>query len=569
MIAVIRTRMNPQILAAVVTIAVLSGTASKAEACDENGPLCPCAWSDDAVPVYVNSATMSAYLLPARSSAAWERIVQTVLNIFRENSGIALNLYYAGTTTQTRINGAIVVVGSQDCSNYLGLESTNFNLLNPGSISSSRITLYRKTGDTTAGTCQDNYWDPRLLPQGGSPAIPNTADPTNILVHEFGHAIGAKHPDNYCNITNASVMQSAVPIWARHFTRYDKTFFQSKYGTQRPLGFSSTYNGTQFGVLTPWPSSNGQTFFPLPGSASVPAGPGAPELAWGFGSLNLSGLVAMRQFPTGAWQSDLYDGNEPHYSKAAAAYGGSGKRRVFYFYEPTGTASKNDRKKLVYRERSAGAWGAVVDVLVNNNIVQSRRDGVAAAFDWATGNYIVLYNDDDEDVSQNPICDPACNRIQVVTLPGPNSALSSNQRTLLGHHSFSTPTVACHRTSTAPDRCLIAFSTSQASPWLQWIEGGPSSAGIWQSSGDRSQTSIELDLSPTVSFSTADGRFYLGTQKRYGTTTQYAIHRKTYSTGAFFSLITQVSSTSQKFSSVTMSSNSSGLLRYHLFKYQE
>ncbi|MBP9202765.1 MAG: hypothetical protein KBG28_02185 [Kofleriaceae bacterium] len=558
-----KTRAAIAILLTALTILV--GMRSAAHACDQTTFPCPCAWGDDAVPVYVNSATMSANLLPARTAASWERIVQTVLNIFRENSGIALNLYYAGTTTQSRIGGAIVVIGSNDCStSYIGFEDTNYNLLNPGAIGSSKITLFRQTGTS----CQDIYWDPRLLPQGGSPAIPNTYDPTNVLIHEFGHGIGAKHPDNYCNITNASVMQSVVPIWARHFTRYDKVFFQGKYGTQRPLGFSSTLSGTQFSSLTAWPPANGQVFFPLPGSASAPAGPGAPELVWGLGSPNMSGLAAMRQAADGSWQSDLYVGNVPSYSKPAAVYGPS-KRRIYYFHEDSGTPLASDRKRLVYRERSGGTWGAPVDVVVNNSFVRSRRDGVAAAFDWTTSNYIILYNDDDEDGAPGPLCYPACNELRVIAMPGPGSALQTNVRTSLSHHSFATPTIACHRTSNATDRCIIAFSTSQPKPVLQWIEGGLSASGAWQSSGDRAQTAIELDLSPTVSFSTSDNRFYLGTQKRYGTTTQYAIYKKAPSTGALFSMVMQVTSPSMKFSSVTMSANSSGLLRYHIFKYQE
>ncbi|MBP6836793.1 MAG: hypothetical protein KA190_05805 [Kofleriaceae bacterium] len=508
-----------RIAVAVIAASITSlGGTQRVEACNDSWPFCPCTWEQPVVNVYVNAGNMAATLLPARSQADWVRIVQNVLNIYREQSGLPVRLRYAGTTTElAAIPGAILVRSKSECDGSRnGSASWGAHPIDWNEISNAVIRLHKQRVDETTGTCENINWNPLLAPEGTSPpAVPRTKDPTNVLVHEFGHALGYAHPNTDCGLIDPSVMTSSSPIWARHFSKYDKLAFRTNYGSQAPVGKSrDRVSAGNWSTAVDWPTWAGVKF-PLPVQGSSQPGPGQPAFAFGS-PLNPPSDYLVQQNTAGAWNAASVAGYQ--YSGSSVAYG-LGRRRQYFYSEPTPVVGipNTFSKALAWREQqgASGTWGSWSTLQVFDPAIPStgpflsRRDGVAAAYDPVTKNFIVVVNEDGAAPGGPADCVPFCNRIVVIVAPGPGSSLSVPRMSKLGHHSFSTPSVACDVLSTSASRCLIAFSTSQIRPTLMWTEGSPSMVdGAWVTSGDRSQN-IPADKTPSVIWSPKFQRFVL------------------------------------------------------------
>jgi hypothetical protein len=286
----------------------------------------------------------------------------------------------------------------------------------------------------------------------------------------------------------------------------------------------------------------------------------------------------------GTWPQIHTGLSGPTWNPVSTVYAGTRHARAYYFDETSSLPNTVARKKLCYRESidDGVTWGTAVCPLLpgTSDNVQTRRDGIAVAFDWYTKNYIVLYNDDVEDPTGQNLCNPVapdfahCNRIMGLTMPGPGSTLTTNKLWTIGHHSFSPPSIACRRGSTAADRCMIAFSTSDLYPFLRWQEGGlvasGTSQGVWSMAADRNQTGILLDQSPSVAWSTLDAKFHLVTHRRYSTTSEHKTYNKPQTAGATWTTESTTTYTSGSVSAAVLgTTNFNPILRMYYLQYAE
>lgn len=498
----------------------LIATPERVSACPDTGFAgCPCRWAENVIPVYaltepgqwsIHNSLLN--LSPARSKSEWERIITNAINIYRENSGLPRRLKFVGFTDQLEVSGGITIEASDwDCNSDLAYTqfAPKFPQLNE--IGASRIEL-RETA-MLGGACNIINWDPRLLQQSTTP--PFNHDPVVFLVHELGHALGLDHPNEDCGTPGlASVMNSSVPIWGRHLTRYDKnSLFSQYYSTQNPQGTTYQYNGgTTWNLVGTW-SIGGSSLWSRPGPVTThrhrPIFAFVDNEAGGVGGG--SGKITTLLNTSGTTFTVIDQGKiVPTYNPPATVYGGGGHVRMYVFREYTTSGAEADRKEICYYEslNSGISWGSLTCPMIASSTIKTRRDGLAAAFDWKTKNYIVLYTAD------NATCTPYCDEITAFVQPGVGSSLPPNSVVPwhLTHHSFSPPSIVC-RDSVDSNRCLIAFSTADAQPVLRWVEGGLNSNGFWTQTADLFQ-SLALDQSPSVVWSTYYNKFIVATGQR-------------------------------------------------------
>ncbi len=158
-----------RIAVAVIAASITSlGGTQRVEACNDSWPFCPCTWEQPVVNVYVNAGNMAATLLPARSQADWVRIVQNVLNIYREQSGLPVRLRYAGTTTElAAIPGAILVRSKSECDGSRnGSASWGAHPIDWNEISNAVIRLHKQRVDETHGHMREHQLEPLASPRG-------------------------------------------------------------------------------------------------------------------------------------------------------------------------------------------------------------------------------------------------------------------------------------------------------------------------------------------------------------------------------------------------------------------
>jgi hypothetical protein len=577
-------------LLSVASFVAICLSTSTGDACPiDASPYCPCGWDINPIPVYALTQGAGADRLqnlnPSRSPAEWEQIITNAINIYRENSGVPRRFYFAGHTSNYFIGGAVVVRAkvvtspSDGCEAADGYTHLSISIFDWDEIEASNIEIF--SGFMRSNACQTITWDPRLLAQTNPSSAPWNRDPVNLLVHELGHVLGLDHPTE-CSEDVAAIMNPGQ-IWGRHLTRNDRQSLISKYGAQQPTGKVRNFSLGTWGAASNWVVTLFSYPFTRPGSVTSPGGNKEMLIAWEKDGSGNAATASNRFDSTWALHQTLTGAT---WNPISMVYGGTHHARAYFFDETATGTGINDRKKLCYRESTDGGstWGATVcpDLpgITPPQPIRSRRDGIAVAFDWYTKNYIVLYNDDVEDPANQNWCNPVapdyahCNRIMGLTMPGPGSTLTTNKLWTIGHHSFSPPSIACRRGSTSAARCMIAFSTEELAPHLRWPEGGliasGASEGIWSMSADRFQTSILVDQSPSVAWSTVDAKFHLVTHRRYGTTSEHKTFNKPQTAGATWTAESTTLYTSGSVSAAVLgTTNTNPVLRMYYLQYAE
>ncbi len=513
--------MSRILLLTLATATLAIGTKTRrAEACiDSSGST----WEQDAIPVYALTGGASAYRLQdvptgptggdSLSASDWQSIIETALNIYREESPLPRRLYFAGHVADyAQSRYGIVIRGepeSATCNGALAQSETNRYWYNPYEYSWSSIEFRQGQNDT--GVCEPIPWTPNRAP--------GQYDITGTLVHELFHSLGYDHTDICGDSSAASVLVGGYAVaYNRHLTRYDKGELVSLYGMRSPLGKSRTYTdlANVWSGTAPWPDIAGLPAIVI-GYRPKSLTQFEPNtyVAWGAGTTGA--MYRAKRDTSGIWTLQPSVSTST-WSSPAVVSNGSGLIRNYFLGESSTSAAKYIR----WRESADGGvtWGPLVASFDGLFSVATRRDGIAAAYDTATNSFAILYTTDGTNL--NSVVDTKGNDIRVVVDgPGATDAFDSP----IGHNTFGTPSIAC-APSNASDRCLVSFGTGELRPTVRWIEGRPLSNGHWATYADRSQSSIRVDFSPSVGWSNAGQRFVLAAHRRTGTTTTTTLYYK-------------------------------------------
>jgi hypothetical protein len=472
------------------TIGLGAVAARPAEACCVSNAAGCLTWEEEEVTVYLvtsGSGSLTA-LSPTRSAAEWEEIVVNAINIWRANAGIELRFRIVGSGTyDNRGDSEMTIAAYPDCSGSNELAFTEYQLdtIDRNDIDHANIRLWAKNGTS----CNTINW------ANAADAI----DATGVLVHELGHAVGLDHPDNACHETPEpkSVMHSVIQSFQRHLTRDDK--FDSAYyvGIQKATPYMYKLNAdTDTWSSTPT-TFNDASYRPryTPGTVSK-TNAFSVYMTW------MSGFwYTVRTSNAASWFVDGQVQDLADYDlDAVVAVPGTSTMRHYYLTQPNDT---DNFKQVCHIDsfNDGTSWGA--PSCVSKTLLSTQRSGLSAAYDTLAKAYVVVLNDDCI-TSGIP-----CNRIKVLSEPGPGSSLTGPVVSLIGHHSFWTPSIDCKPGSVNVDRCIIAFGTSEPQAFLRWQQGQILSNGTWSMASDNVDTSVSIDFSPSVAYFGGDDRFHL------------------------------------------------------------
>jgi hypothetical protein len=324
-------------------------------------------------------------------------------------------------------------------------------------------------------------------------------------------------------------MRGRAPGYSRYFTRYDKETLRSRFGTveahgerHRLVTSPNTWTTAPAGwaqgspdpidnkiLVRPRSVTSRQTFAPL---AWTPPSGDPYYAAYG---------------PFAPYWSDHEDFSASSlsgFSSPAVVSNGGAEIRIYRYLEAWTGDQSSHRKRLSYIKSTDGGatWSTVQYPLVLGNYITTRADGIAAAYDAYTKTYLVAWLGCTE---------AGCTTVRGITEPAPGSALTSTVGWGTTIVATATPSIACHPTSTAGDRCLIAFKPGGADPRIAWQEGAISSSGAnpwtWTSSANF-QGSHKLHASPSVAWATFDSAFHVSLFVAEGPDSTIRVRRKQY-----------------------------------------
>lgn len=433
---------------------------------------------------------------------------------------------YAGTTSSTQINGAIVVQGNSTSCGVPGFGAVAAAQILYSTFGNNyigaKITAYKKNGPCDVLTWVNVPFTPP----------PNRVDLVGVMVHELGHAVyNMGHPydpgyigqecDYPAGLVSDSVMQgssSASPL-IRDLSNWDLEIAQHRFGVRAQFSrvYRSVYSGTSWGPSSPSAAGAGAT--PLFRMGSMPSAEIVRRLSWVD---NGPGGATLRDGGAGWYYSaaNYYAGTlnnwayvwpslgRPVASASQPAAIGS-QEWIIAYQKPVGSNIYGSSHGSIHWRRSANGgttWGAE-----DQNGNTTKIYGLTAAYDAFTKAFLIAFVVRDSTFY---------NRIHVTVVPAAGSTIPTKYTTALPYTALHAPSISC---TGAVDRCLLAYEAPDGAGSLTGVFIGVNASTGQVHPVSAYQWSVPMFDTPGVAYNPSDDTFHFAVNSGPGVMSAYSM----------------------------------------------